>query len=497
MRIFKNLILALPLMCIFVSYAQEPDAPVITFVSVEHSSQQVQINWVNSTPNVVGYVIYFEDISGLWIPLDTVMGITNTTYLTTNAIPQQKKETFSVVAIDAFGNSSIRSEPHSTVFLKFDYQECDTSLVLFWNSYLNMFAMDGYQLKAIREDLKSGTIFPEQTIAVSSEDTSLNFSIEYSSKYSLWLETISPVGYLSKSNLLEITTTDIDVPQYSYINRVSVTGKNSLEVSVLSDSDDLSHINVYKSNFENGFQFYLGQANLINDEYIAVDPLVVTERNVYYYQAKPVDICDKEYDLPKYLSLTDTSYAYNLKLKPLSLSDEFISVESTKYDNFLSVSHLELWKEVNGEHSYLKDAFPNSFYDINIISDVGKICLYLISTENTLNSLTRKDTVFSNKVCISKSPLLFVPQAFTPRNQDMKNDKWQVVIYGDSAIQNFNLKIYNRYGKVIFETSSIDEAWDGTVNNSIAQDGVYMYNIQVDYAQGEKLVENGSLILLR
>ena len=79
----------------------------------------------------------------------------------------------------------------------------------------------------------------------------------------------------------------------------------------------------------------------------------------------------------------------------------------------------------------------------------------------------------------------------------MKNDKWQVVIYGDSAIQNFNLKIYNRYGKVIFETSSIDEAWDGTVNNSIAQDGVYMYNIQVDYAQGEKLVENGSLILLR
>ena len=79
----------------------------------------------------------------------------------------------------------------------------------------------------------------------------------------------------------------------------------------------------------------------------------------------------------------------------------------------------------------------------------------------------------------------------------MKNDKWQVVIYEDSAIQNFNLKIYNRYGKVIFETSSIDEAWDGTVNNSIAQDGVYMYNIQVDYAQGEKLVENGSLILLR
>ena len=92
MRILKNLILTLSLLSNLVSYAQDPDAPIITFLSVDHSTQQVEINWVNSTPNVVGYVIYFEDISGLWIPLDTVMGIANTTYLTSNASPQQKKK---------------------------------------------------------------------------------------------------------------------------------------------------------------------------------------------------------------------------------------------------------------------------------------------------------------------------------------------------------------------------------------------------------------------
>ena len=82
--------------------------------------------------------------------------------------------------------------------------------------------------------------------------------------------------------------------------------------------------------------------------------MVLPERNVYYYQAKPVDICGKEYDLPKLLTLTDTSYAYNLKLSPLSVSGESISVESKKYDNFLSNSHLELWKEVNGEQTFLQ-----------------------------------------------------------------------------------------------------------------------------------------------
>ena len=35
-----------------------------------------------------------------------------------------------------------------------------------------------------------------------------------------------------------------------------------------------------------------------------------------------------------------------------------------------------------------------------LASDVGKVCVYLISTENVLNSLNRKDTVLSNKVCI-------------------------------------------------------------------------------------------------
>ena len=92
-----------------------------------------------------------------------------------------------MVAIDALGNSSVRSESHSTVLLKFDYQNCDTSLLLLWNSYLNMFGMDGYQLKVSREDIQSGTIFPEQTIAISSDDTSFSFPIEYSSKYSFWL----------------------------------------------------------------------------------------------------------------------------------------------------------------------------------------------------------------------------------------------------------------------------------------------------------------------
>ena len=33
---------------------------------------------------------------------------------------------------------------------------------------------------------------------------------------------------------------------------------------------------------------------------IRIDPFVLPDRNVYYYQSKPVDICGKEYDLSKF-----------------------------------------------------------------------------------------------------------------------------------------------------------------------------------------------------
>ena len=78
--------------------------------------------------------------------------------------------------------------------------------------------------------------------------------------------------------------------------------------------------------------------------------------------------------------------------------------------------------------------------------------------------------------------MLYIPNSFTPRNHDLKNNKWKVIVYGKDAIQNFNLKIFNRWGQLIFETNNVNDEWNGTINNSLAEDGVYIYNIQIEYA---------------
>ena len=45
--------------------------PTITHISIDSISQQVQLYWYNNAPQAIGYVVYFQDASGLWIPLDT------------------------------------------------------------------------------------------------------------------------------------------------------------------------------------------------------------------------------------------------------------------------------------------------------------------------------------------------------------------------------------------------------------------------------------------
>lgn len=85
---------------------------------------------------------------------------------------------------------------------------------------------------------------------------------------------------------------------------------------------------------------------------------------------------------------------------------------------------------------------------------------------------------------------LIVPNVFTP-NGDGLNDYFSIQSEG---ITNFELIIFNRWGKKVYEysglpTDGISDLWDGSIGHSQASDGVYFYVIE---ATGEDL-QNYSL----
>jgi gliding motility-associated-like protein len=81
----------------------------------------------------------------------------------------------------------------------------------------------------------------------------------------------------------------------------------------------------------------------------------------------------------------------------------------------------------------------------------------------------------SSKVQVEvKDCLLTIPNVFTP-NDDGKNDRFEILCDG---ILPCHTQIYNRWGKLLFESDELEVQWDGTYNGQPVPEGTYFYLIE-------------------
>ena len=86
---------------------------------------------------------------------------------------------------------------------------------------------------------------------------------------------------------------------------------------------------------------------------------------------------------------------------------------------------------------------------------------------------------------------LYIPNAFTP-NGDGRNDSWNIQIL--AAYSRFDLKVFDRYGELVFRAKDINKAWDGKYKGENVPAGSYVYII--DLGKGHDLVK-GSVMVIR
>jgi gliding motility-associated-like protein len=90
-------------------------------------------------------------------------------------------------------------------------------------------------------------------------------------------------------------------------------------------------------------------------------------------------------------------------------------------------------------------------------------------------------------------PLVGLPTGFSP-NGDGKND---ILFVRGAAIKTMNLKIYNRWGQLVFESNSQDVGWDGTFNGQPQPLEAYGYVLNVSFIDGSAKLLKGNITLLR
>ena len=162
----------------------------------------------------------------------------------------------------------------------------------------------------------------------------------------------------------------------------------------------------------------------------------------------------------------------------VSFVDPVISFNNISEDNDINI-----WTFGDGDSS-------QTVSPIHKYRDVGDYFVSLV----TINNYGCADTSMQ-KVRVREELTLYIPTAFSP-DGDGINEEFKIAGSGID-LDKFNLKVYNRWGEIIFETNDFYFSWDGTVDRKKVQAGVYRWTVQYVDFYGKSYAKTGNVNVIR
>jgi len=170
-----------------------------------------------------------------------------------------------------------------------------------------------------------------------------------------------------------------------------------------------------------------------------------------------------------------------------SLPEEFVN-PNVRFDNESSFSETYEWYFGDGTVSYQE--YPEHVYDTS-----GTFLVMLIASNEP--EFGCADTTYQY---VEVDPLFtfYVPSAFTP-DGDGLNDTWGPAGQG-FEYESYNVKIYDRWSKLIWQTDNPNKQWNGTMKSSLkdVKQGIYVYVFKLKkFNTFEPKVVKGTIMLYR
>jgi gliding motility-associated-like protein len=392
------------------------------------------------------------------------------------------------------------------MYLSNSSNTCDYTISLNWNDYINW--IDGnhhYNILISETDVNGNVISTSVRRQVTSE--LLIENISSLSSYNIVVEAFNKDStYKAVSNTLNLNITLANKPLFNYIEYASVNHiDESVDLSCIVDiSAVLDRYDVFRTvRQENNFS-KIGEINFSGSSPINFnDKEVLTNENFYQYKIFPVDTCNQYINPPSYNTpgyINDTSFAQTILLKTEINMDysESPSIDGeytntlifNEYDKWLGdVSEYRLYRSVNREEFnliplYIWDRvnYPQEPLDfIDVVTSYGdgngRFCYYIEAVEGIETPYGSViEGSLSNISCVSQTPVIFIPNTFTP-NGDDHNEIFKPITHFVSE-EGYSFSIYNRAGEKIFTTNNPEKGWDGNYNGKEVQNGDYVYHIQ-------------------
>jgi PKD repeat protein len=138
------------------------------------------------------------------------------------------------------------------------------------------------------------------------------------------------------------------------------------------------------------------------------------------------------------------------------------------------------------QHWYTK--FANYNVRLIVTSDYG--CSDSLAVMNA----------FSGSEYFIELPNAFIPNTLGPTGgyYSAKSDEAAQVFHPIfSGVSDYQLKIFSKFGILIFESNDINIGWDGYFRGQLSDPGVYIWKVRGNFRNGEQFIKMGDVTLLR
>lgn len=117
-----------------------------------------------------------------------------------------------------------------------------------------------------------------------------------------------------------------------------------------------------------------------------------------------------------------------------------------------------------------------------------------VITQVAINEFGCRDTV-KHSIRINGEPTIFIPNAFSPDGNNV-NDIFIPKMYG---VREFNMKIYDRWGDLIFTSIDSEIGWNGKINGTgeLVKDDIYIYIIYLRDLLGNPRTYKGRITVIK
>jgi gliding motility-associated-like protein len=187
------------------------------------------------------------------------------------------------------------------------------------------------------------------------------------------------------------------------------------------------------------------------------------------------------------LVVTDLINVYRKPEAHFATNPQTVSIINPQinFTNLSQWANSYVWSFGDGDSSNIVNPYHNyseiNTYIVQLIAITDQGCL---------------DSVYQT-VEIVEEPTIYVPSAFSPDGDNI-NDFFEIKANG-MDLDNFNVKVYDRWGEIIFESSDLYKSWDGKAKNNLkfVEIGSYIWLVTVKDNNGIEFQKSGTVTVIR